>query len=115
PVAYDLTEPLTHSLYQPLLDGVREPIANDSHHAIRVGSRARLLRDTGLNRFAYALTTGLPNVLADGLAQLLACRRDDALADFGIDAVAYPRGELLGVVPTEVLREWSLGQGLVYR
>ena len=54
-------------------------------------------------------------MLADGLAQPLACRRDDALADFGIDAVANPRGELLGVVPTEVLREWSLGQGLVYR
>src|SRR5262249_5410764 len=68
-----------------------------------------------LDRFAHVLAGGLANALADRLAQPLPSHRDDALADFGLDPFADPRGDLCGVVAADLLGDGPLGQRLLNR
>src|SRR5262249_46257854 len=103
-------------LDQALFHDRGEPIANDRDHALRVGPHPSLrLREACLNRLAQVLPARLSDAFADGLAQPLPSRRDDAIADVGLDPVTDPRGNLHGVVPTDLLGDGPLGQRLLNR
>src|SRR5580765_2511602 len=84
----DLTQAILHALDEPLLQRLTQPFANRRDDTLRITARL-CLRDGGHDGFAQPLAHDLlDDALANHVAEPLAGRLQDALAELGLDPLA---------------------------
>jgi hypothetical protein len=101
----DLTQAILHALDEPLLQRLTQPVANRRDDALRITARL-CLRGGGRDRVAQPLAQDLlDDALANHIAEPLARRFQDALAELGLDPLADAHGDDLGLLTAELLRD----------